>query len=115
MTVPDNIRKELVRLTSREATRRSEFSNKAPTKWHPQQARDPITGAPYTPIAAWERVHAELNNGCKLGSIVLDKPPGKIGYVFHFADGEGKLIYVKLQILSGFVMGRSFHEDGKKA
>ena len=113
MTVPDNIRQELVRLCSREGTRRSEFSRKAPTKWHPQQARDPSTGESYTPFAAWERVHAELKSGCELEAIVLDKPPGKTGYVFHFEDGAGKLIYVKLQILSGFVMGRSFHEDEK--
>lgn len=41
--------------------------------------------------------------------MVLDKPPGKPGYTFHFVDGAGKRIYVKLQIASGFIMGRSFH------
>jgi hypothetical protein len=110
VSIPDNIRQELVRLSSREATRRSEFSSKAPTKWHPEEAYDPKSGQPYTRFAAWERIHAELVGGCEITQIELDKPPGKAGYTFHFVDGRDKRIYVKLQIISGHVMGRSFHE-----
>ena len=109
MTVPANILQELIRLSAREATRRSEFSKKAPTKWNPGEAIDPRSGQPYTPVAAWDRVHAELVAGCNLKKIPLDKPPGKFGYTFHFLDGANKRVYVKLQIGSGLVMGRSFH------
>lgn len=109
MTIPDNVRQELIRLSSREATRRAEFSPKAPTKWNPGEVRDPKTGAPYTRQAAWMRIHAELVAGCEISKMVLDKPPGKTGYVFHFHDGNGVRIYVKLQLLNGLVMGRSFH------
>lgn len=110
MNIPAKILQELIRLSSREATRRSEFSSRAPTKWHPEEAQDPKSGQPYTRFSAWERINAELVAGCDLTQITLDKPPGKTGYTLHFVDGSGKRIYVKLQIMSGFVMGRSFHE-----
>lgn len=110
MSVPENIRQELIRLSSREGTRRSVFTDRAPTDWNPNNARDPRSGEPYTRVGAWERVHAELVGGCEIKRVALDKPPGKTGYTFHFVDAVGRRIYVKLQIMSGFVMGRSFHE-----
>lgn len=109
MTVPTNIRQELIRLSSKATTRRSQFTQGAPTKWKPSDAQDPNTGQPYTLDAAWDRVHSELANGCGLSLVNLDKPPGKKGYTFHFVDAAGRRIYVKLQIGSGFVIGRSFH------
>ena len=81
-----------------------------PTEWNPHEARDPATSQPYTRQGAWERVHRELMAGCTLSIVALKKPPGKTGYAFHFHDAAGQRIYVKLQVLSGFVMGRSFHQ-----
>lgn len=108
MSIPPNIRQELIRLSSKSATRKAVFTSKAPTKWHPEQVYDPATGQPFTKDAAWERVRTELEN-CDLKTRVMDHPPGKIGYWFHFHDAKGTKIYVKLQLGSGFVLGRSFH------
>ena len=108
MSVPETIREELVRLCSSTRTRNATFSPKAPTHWNASEARD-ADGQPLTPNGAWDAVHAELLSGCVLTAVELDKPPGKIGYTFHLTDGMGQRIYVKLQIGSGVVLGRSFH------
>lgn len=110
MSIPPNIRQELIRLASKGATRKAVFTSKAPTKWHPDQAYDPKTNEPYTRDAAWERVRAELV-GCDLKTLIMKRPPGKTGYWFQFHDAKGTKIYVKLQLGSGFVLGRSFHID----
>ena len=109
MPVAKNIRDELIRLCSDSRTRTAVFTNKMPTKWHPEQAINPEDGQPFTRDGAWTRVVAELSSGCHLNPKVLDIPAGKTGYEFHFADGRGVRIYVKLQITSGRVVGRSFH------
>jgi hypothetical protein len=42
--------------------------------------------------------------------VLLDNPPGRTGYVLKIAlFGAPRLIYVKLQLGSGNVIGRSFH------
>lgn len=113
MTIAPNIRQELIRLANSSRTRRSNFTPQMPTDWAPWEAYDPTTEAPYTPAAAWDRVVEELRTGCTVQMKTLEKPPGKTGYVFKFADARGTMIYVKLQIVSGKVVGRSFHKDGK--
>lgn len=67
------------------------------------------TGEPYTRTGAWDEVRSQLEGGCVLTKVVLDKPKGKSAYTFHFKDARGNRIYVKLQIGSGTVFGRSFH------
>lgn len=108
MSVPETIREELVRLCSSSRTRNSVFSPKAPTHWNASDARD-ADGQPLTVNSAWDAVYAGLLSGCILTAVALDKPPGKTGYAFHLTDGAGQRIYVKLQIGSGVVLGRSFH------
>lgn len=85
-----------------------------PTFWNTGEVYDPRTGEPYTKDGAWDRVVQELGNGCVLSAVALDKPPGKTGYTFKFEDAKGQPIYVKLQMLSGEVRGRSFHIDRGK-
>lgn len=110
MSVPDNIRQELIRLCGRSGTRKSVFSRALPTHWEPAQAYDPGTGNPFTPNGAWAHVTALLQGGCELEAVALERPPGKTGYVLRFEDHRGTRIYVKLQIVSGMVIGRSFHQ-----
>lgn len=108
--VPDNIRQELIRLCSESRSRKSIFSREAPTHWAPWQLVDPSTSEAFTVDGAWEFVHRQLNEGCGLAVVDLEKPPGKRGYWFHCYDAKGTRIYVKLQLGSGVVIGRSFHE-----
>jgi hypothetical protein len=109
VSVPDNIRNELIRLCSSQRTRDATWTKEAPTKWNPSEAYDPESDEPYTPAGAWQRIVEELTAGCTLAELIMDKPPGKKGYVFHFQDARGERIYVKLQLVSGGVRGRSFH------
>jgi hypothetical protein len=108
--VSDAVKTELLRLcTGGRRDRIVEFSRSAPVHWNVFEAIDPETAEPYTEDAAWNRIAAEIAGGCAVNAIVLDKPPGKTGYVLHFTDGVGERIYVKLQLGSGKVIGRSFH------
>jgi hypothetical protein len=108
--VSNAVRSELLRHCDGGRRKRLvEFSREVPVHWNVFEAFDPETQEPYTEDAAWKRIAAELASGCVLNSIVLEKPPGKTGYVLHFFDGVGQRIYVKLQLGSGKVIGRSFH------
>lgn len=108
--VPENIRQELLRLCKDSRSRTSVFSRKAPTHWVPWQLYDPETGEAFTADGAWLFIAGELANGCQLRTIELDRPAGKTGYWFHGKDARETRIYVKLQLGSGHVIGRSFHE-----
>ncbi len=64
----------------------------------------------FTDDAAWEYVADQLEEGVAVRVTILDKPAGKKGYVMHLrSQVENKTIYVKLQMLSDKVAGRSFH------
>lgn len=114
MTIPSNIREELIRLAKSHRTRQNLFNRAQPTVWDVRRFYDPDTKEPFTDDAAWARIVTELQSGCKVEVITLKKPPGKPGYVLKFKDHRGTLVYVKLQLGSGLVFGRSFHEDGRK-
>lgn len=108
--VPDNIRQELLRLCKESRSRTSVFSREAPTHWVPWKLYDPETGEAFTVNGAWLFIERALANGCQLQTIELDRPKGKTGYWFHGTDPFGTRIYVKLQLGSGLIIGRSFHE-----
>ena len=50
----------------------------------------------------------KLEDGLQLESVQLEKPAGSTGYVLKIPLG-GRQLYVKLQLGSGSVTGRSFH------
>ncbi len=50
-----------------------------------------------------------LEGGADVQEILLEKPPGKKGYVLKLAGQGTNVIYIKLQLGSGNVIGRSFH------
>jgi hypothetical protein len=81
-----------------------EFTRRMPTDWRPQQVINPVDGQPFTPRAAWHFVLDALERSEPLKQIELRAPAGKRGYVMVI-DG----IYIKLQLGSGKVIGRSFH------
>jgi hypothetical protein len=107
----DQDRAQLSKRASSRKTRRSTFSPHAPTKWHPTSLLHPDTGEPFTEDKCWAFVAAAIDAGEAIEVMELKKPAGKRGFVMKLAGHEQTTIYVKLQLLSDKVLGRSFHES----
>ena len=90
------------------------FSAARPTHWNPTNVLHPQTGDPFTPDGAWEFVRQLLVGGADVETIVLDKPPGRTGYIIKTAGRGDEEIYIKLELGSGKVIGRSFHPSERK-
>lgn len=102
-------RAELIRRASSRRTRRASFSRERPTKWHPTSLIHPEHGEPFTSDGCWSFVAEAIAVGAPVEVIALRHPPGKRGFVMKLAGTDGVVIYVKLQLLSDIVLGRSFH------
>lgn len=107
--VSDDVRRELQRLARSKDTRTNKFDPRRPTHWAPYEVRKPGSGDTFTAESAWEFVADLLDGGVEIETIELDKPPGKTGYVIKVDGFGGDQIYIKLQLGSGMVFGRSFH------
>ena len=112
MSLSEETRRQLATLARRSNSRISDSSARAPTKWRPDQVLNPgaSDGMRFSDVEAWEFVASKLEQGHAVEVITLDKPRGKKGYVMKIELGSGNpLLYVKLQLGSGKVFGRSFH------
>jgi len=108
-------RNQLATLVRRTKKRIVPRSKERPCDWTPTEVTDPATGQWVTQAGAWEIVAEKLEQGEALSAITLDHPPGRVGYVMKFRLAEDQpLIYVKLELGSGYVFGRSFHENRPK-
>ncbi len=111
---PNDVRRLLTQLCRSRGARRHTPSDARPCDWRPTQVADPRSheGLPFSPAGAWEFVADQLESGCEIKEIVLDKPPGKRAYVV-LADGARghPRIYVKLELGAGVVYARSFHSS----
>ena len=81
-----------------------------PLDWRPSEILNPDDGRPFTPIGAWQFIADLLEDrqDIALESVRLDNPPGAAGYVMHVPLGQ-QVIYIKLQMGAGKIIGRSFH------
>jgi hypothetical protein len=104
----------LARLAESRKTRTSVFSATRPTHWNPTNVLHPQTGEAFTPDGAWEFVGELIVGGVEIETIVLDKPAGRTGYVIKTAGRGDEEIYIKLELGSGKVIGRSFHPSKHK-
>ena len=112
MSLNAETRRQLALLARSGRSRRTEFSSEAPTDWRPQTVRRPEGGfSPFfTDAAAWELIADKLEAGHEVEVVELRKPPGAKGYVMKIRLASTELpLYVKLQLGSGKVIGRSFH------
>jgi hypothetical protein len=110
MTVPTAIRRELARLAGSKRTRRVEWSPEAPIVWRPHTVLDPRSGTYFTEDGAWEFIVELIEIGLSINRIELAHPPGKTAYVLIVSNTPRiPDIYIKLQLRSGCVYGRSFH------
>jgi hypothetical protein len=73
----------------------------------------PRSCEPFTESGAWEFVAATLETGHAMELLILDNPRGAKAYVLIIAAStDAPPIYVKVQLGSGCVIGRSFHYSG---
>ena len=90
----------------------TEFSTDRPTDWRPGQVRNPhgLLDTHFTDEAAWELIASRLEDDHPVEVMELRKPAGATGYVMKVEIEPGQpRLYVKLQLGSGKIIGRSFH------
>lgn len=112
----ESIRRELVVLARRRNAHNSHFSPNRPTKWHPEQVRNPdgILDRYFTKAAAWEFIATKLEEGHPVEIVELRTPPGATSYVMKIDIEPGQpQLYVKLQLGPGVIIGRSFHYSNR--
>lgn len=64
----------------------------------------------FTDAAAWELIAARIEQGHPIETVNLHTPQGTKGYVMLIdIEADRPQLYVKLQLGSGKVIGRSFH------
>ena len=80
-----------------------------PSDWKPGRVIDPATGLPFSDQSAWDFIADQLDCGCVVDVCVLERPPGRTGYVMKILMPGAQVLYVKLQLGAGAVIGRSFH------
>ena len=116
MSIDGSIRHEILTLVRRGA-RTSEFTTASPIDWRPGQVPNPegLLLPYFDDRSAWELIASRLESGHDVQTITLEQPPGKTGYVMEIDLNPGRpLLYVKLELGSGIVIGRSFHESERK-
>lgn len=112
MSIDESTRRQLIVLARRPSARVKEFSRDRPTDWRPKQVRNPegMLDTHFTDAAAWDLIAYRLEAGHDVETVELRKPKGKRGCVMKIAlETEQPLLYVKLQLGSGTIIGRSFH------
>lgn len=80
-----------------------------PREWRPYAIINPKTGEPFGDAEAWDFVADLLEDASiTVEEVQLQSPPGKKGYVIQtLLNARG--VYVKVQLGSGKIIGRSFH------
>jgi len=108
----DATRHELVILARRSSARVTEFRRDLPSDWRPGQVRNPegAFDACFTEASAWEFIASKLEAGHPVEILELQTPLGAKGYVMKIdIEAGAPRLYVKLQLGSGKIIGRSFH------
>ena len=110
--VDDATRRQLTVLARRSRSRITEFRRDRPTDWRPGEIRNPggLLATHFTDPSAWEFIASKLESGEHVKVIELEQPEGAKGYVMTVDMGpDVPALYVKLQLGSGKIIGRSFH------
>ena len=110
MTISENTRRQIAVLARRSRARSSTFTPDRPTEWRPHEVLSPESGLPYTEPGAWDLVARRIEEGHEVEVIALRRPRGATGYVMKiFLEPGRPLLYVKVEVRSGRILGRSFH------
>ena len=110
--IDSETRHQLALLARRSRARSNDFSAYRPTDWRPNQVRNPngqLDGY-FTDLTAWNLVAERLEQGEEVDVIDLHQPKGAKGYVMMIDLGPMEpMVYVKLELRPGKIIGRSFH------
>lgn len=112
MGINNSIRHQLATLAKSRRTRVAEFRRDRPIRWEPETVQNPsgIIDSYFSESSAWELIVHLLESGEEVEEITLDKPPGATGYVMVVEiQPEKPPVYIKVQLGSGQIIGRSFH------
>lgn len=112
MEPSQSTRDQLAILARRSRARVTEFSPKRPIDWRPEQVRNPngVLDTHFTDAAARELIATLIDEGHPIEMVELNKPKGAIGYVMKInLEPRQPQLYIKLQLGSGKIIGRSFH------
>lgn len=112
MGISDRVRRDLIRYASSKRSRETDFSSDRPTEWKPQTVNNPSSplGITFSDEAAWNLIVSHLESGHEVKSVALKQPPNRIGYSMLIElERDRPRLYVKLELGSGRVFGRSFH------
>lgn len=110
--IDEATRNLLVRRARSSRTRTAAFTIQRPTEWRPTEVLNPngLLDTHFTGTTAWEFIASKLEAGEDVEIIRLRKPKGAKAYVMKIDLGPGlPELYVKLQMGSTKVIGRSFH------
>ena len=105
-------RRVLAKLASRAGTRVSGLRR---ARWKPGNVNNPqdrYLGGVFTEETAWSLIAETLRGEHEVETMVLDHPPGAIGYVLKIrVETNMPRVYVKLELPRNRrkVLGRSFH------
>ena len=112
MAIREEIRRQIIELARCPSARSSAFTPERPTKWHPNTVVNPETGHPFTLSGAWEFIATCAEQGHEIEVLSLRKPAGAPAYVMKvWLEGNRPRLYVKVEVRSGRILGRSFHES----
>ena len=112
MGIDASIRRQLIVLARRPSARTVVWSHASPTDWRPESVHNPsgILDSHFTKESAWELIATQLENGCEVKTIELHAPRGNKGYVIELQlSASEPTLYIKIQLGSGKIIGRSFH------
>lgn len=110
VAVAEEIRNRLAALAQSRRTRTRTFLRSRPCDWRATAMTDPRSGEVFTEDGAWTYVAEYIVAGVQIEVVTLDLPPGKTGYAMLLPSHDPNTpIYVKLQLGSEVVIGRSFH------
>lgn len=100
-----SIREQLALLAARKSARRYGW----PRDWRPATVENPMDGNPFTEQGAWDFIADLLSQGIEIEHTIIDEAKGgKNAYVIKTRLNNRQL-YIKLQLGSGVIWGRSFH------
>ncbi len=111
-SLSESTRRRLAALARRRRTRVSSFAPDRPIDWRPEDVRRP--GAEFhthfDEDTAWTLIADRIEQGEPIEIVRLRQPEGVKGYVMKIdLEPDTPRLYVKLELGSRKVIGRSFH------
>ena len=107
---PETFRHQLAVLCRGRRSRRMGF----PRHWNAGCMSSAATGMRFTDDEAWHFIADRIEEGHEIQVIDMDDKPGTHGFVLLVdVEGHDQPLYIKVQLGSGVVIGRSFHWSTK--